>query len=71
MNSKESKEPEKQPQPRRPGIFVAILITVVLLALAVQSQLKTGHVDTELISALVVLAAFWLGITADNFLPLK
>jgi hypothetical protein len=59
-------QPERSPRP-----WLAILITVVLLALAVQAQLKTGHIDTELIGGLVVLAFFWAGQTIDRNFPLR
>lgn len=62
--------PDPQPD-RKPRPWLAVLITVVLLALAVQAQLKTGHIDTELIGGLVVLAFFWAGQTIDRNFPLR
>jgi hypothetical protein len=56
---------------RRPRPWLAVLITVVLLALAVQSQLKTGSIDPELLGALVVLALFWAGQAIDYRLPFR
>ncbi len=52
-----SSQPE-QPEERKPKPWLAILITVVLLALAVQSQLKSGSIDPGLLGALLVLAFF-------------
>lgn len=54
---------------RKPRPWLAILITVVLLALAVQDQLKSGSVDTGLLGFLVVLALFWAGQSIDRFFP--
>jgi hypothetical protein len=51
---------------RKSKPWLAILITVVLLALAVQSQLKSGAIDPGLLGALVVLALFWAGQTVDR-----
>lgn len=62
--------PEQQPE-RKPRPWLAILITVVLLALAVQSQLKTGSIDPGLLGALVILALFWAGQAVDNYLPFR
>jgi hypothetical protein len=56
---------EQQPE-RKPRPWLAILITVVLLALAVQSQLKTGAIDPGLLGALVLLALFWAGQSIDR-----
>lgn len=56
---------------RRPRPWLAILITVVLLAMAVQSQLETQHVDKELIAALVLLAFYWAGQGVDSFFPFR
>ena len=63
--------PEQKSEERKPKPWVAILITVVLLALAVQSQLKSGEIDPGLLGALVVLALFWAGQTVDRFFPLR
>ena len=62
--------PEQQPD-RKPRPWLAVLITVVLLALAVQDQLKSGSIDTGLLGAIVVLALFWAGQAVDNFLPFR
>ncbi|HEX5592012.1 MAG TPA: hypothetical protein VFX35_01550 [Solirubrobacterales bacterium] len=62
--------PESQPE-RKARPWLAILITVVLLALAVQAQLKSGHIDAPLIGGLVVLAFFWAGQTIDRSFPLR
>jgi hypothetical protein len=59
-------EPERKSRP-----WLAVLITVVLLALAVQDQLRSGSIDTGLLGALVVLALFWAGQAVDNFLPFR
>lgn len=64
-------EPDEKIEERKPKPWVAILITVVLLALAVQSQLKSGEIDPGLLGALVVLALFWAGQTVDRFFPLR
>lgn len=61
-------KPDPQPE-RKPRPWLAVLITVVLLALAVQSQLKTGSIDPGLLGALVILALFWAGQAVDNYLP--
>lgn len=66
MSPEENNSEERKPKP-----WLAILITVVLLALAVQSQLKSGAIDPGLLSALVVLALFWAGQTIDRFFPLR
>lgn len=58
--------PERKSRP-----WLAVLITVVLLALAVQDQLKSGSIDTGLLGAIVVLALFWAGQAVDNFLPFR
>jgi len=60
----DSKQPERERSP-----WLAKLITVVLLALAAQGYLKTGHIDTGLLGALVVLALFWAGQAIDRNLP--
>lgn len=44
---------------------------MVLLALAVQSQLKSGSIDPGLLGALVVLALFWAGQTIDRNFPFR
>jgi hypothetical protein len=62
------KPPEKGSSSRP---WLAMLITIVLLALAVQSQLKTGKIDHGLLGALVVLALFWAGQAIDSFLPFR
>lgn len=62
---------EEKSDARKPKPWLAILITVVLLALAVQSQLKSGEIDPGLLGALVVLALFWAGQTVDRFFPLR
>lgn len=51
--------------------MLAKLITMVLLALAVQSQLKSGSIDPGLLGALVILALFWAGQAIDNYLPFR
>lgn len=61
---------EQQPE-RRTAPWLGILITVVLLALAVQSQLKSGSIDPGLLGALVVLALFWAGQTIDRNFPFR
>jgi hypothetical protein len=61
---------EHQPE-RKNRPWLAVLITVVLLALAVQDQLKSGSIDTELLGAIVVLALFWAGQAVDNLLPFR
>lgn len=62
---------DEKTEERKPKPWLAILITVVLLALAVQSQLKSGEIDPGLLGALVVLALFWAGQTVDRFFPLR
>jgi len=62
------KQPERKASPRP---WLAILITAVLLALAVQDQLKSGSIDTGLLGALVILALFWAGQAVDNYLPFR
>lgn len=61
-----AQEPERKPRP-----WLAVLITVVLLALAVQSQLKSGSIEPGLLGALVVLALFWAGQTIDRNFPFR
>jgi hypothetical protein len=61
---------EEQPE-RKSSPWLAKLLTVVLVALAVQSQLKTGHIDATLIGAVVVLVFFWAGQAIDNYLPFR
>ena len=61
-------QPERKPPPRP---WLAVLITVVLVALAVQDQLSSGSIDTGLLGAIVILALFWAGQAVDNFLPLR
>lgn len=62
---------KEQPTERKAKPWLAILITVVLLALAVQSQLKTGHIDPGLLGGLIILALFWAGQTIDRIFPLR
>ncbi|HYJ22618.1 MAG TPA: hypothetical protein VEW07_11430 [Solirubrobacterales bacterium] len=54
---------ERKSQPR-----ISILITVVLLALTVQDQLSSGSIDTPLLIADLILAAFWTGQPIDALL---
>lgn len=63
-----TRTPNPKPSPRP---WLAIVITAVLLALAVQDQLQSGSIDTGLLGALVVLALFWAGQAVDNFLPFR
>jgi hypothetical protein len=64
--TKKADRPSPSPRP-----WLAILITVVLVALAVQDQLKSGSIDTGLLGTLVILALFWAGQAVDNFLPFR
>jgi hypothetical protein len=65
--------PAENPSDRKllPRPWLAILITVVLLALVVQSELTTHHVDAALVGGVVVLALFWAGQAIDTFLPFR
>lgn len=46
--------------------WLAILITLVLLSLAIVDQFRTGSIDSALIGALVALVAFWMGHGIDR-----
>lgn len=46
-----------------------MLITLVLLGLAVQSQLSTGHIESNLLTVLGVLGAGWAGWGVDRVFP--
>lgn len=48
---------------------MAKLITVVLLALAVQDQLSSGEIDEPLVYMLGGLALFWAGQGIDRVFP--
>lgn len=52
----------------RPRPWVAIGITVVICGLAIQDQITNRDVSDNLVWALLVLAAFWIGQGADRLL---
>lgn len=52
-----SSEPDRfKPRPR-----IALVLTGVIVVLAVEDQLVTGSIDSELVGALIFLVAFWTG----------
>lgn len=52
---------------RRPLPWLAVLITLVLLALAITDEVRSGSIDEALIGALVALVAFWMGHGIDRW----
>lgn len=52
---------------RRPLPWLAVLITLVLLALAIVDEIRSGSIDQALIGALVALVAFWMGHGIDRW----
>lgn len=60
------------PQPeRKSSPALAKTITVVLVALAVYSELKTDHVDSTLLGGVIVLVLFWAGQGIDRIFPFR
>jgi len=47
--------------------WLAVTITLVLLALAIVDEIRSGSIDEALIGALVALAAFWMGHGIDRW----
>lgn len=60
-------KPDEPNRKSSPGL--AMLITVVLLALAVQDQFSSGSIDRELLWLLGGLALFWAGQGIDRIFP--
>lgn len=55
----------RKPPSSRP--WLAILITLVLLILAIVDEIRSGSIDGGLIGALVALVAFWMGYGIDRY----
>ena len=49
-----------------PRPWVAITATGAVVGLAIEDQLKSGSVDTPLLSAVLVLIGFWAGQGIDR-----
>lgn len=56
----------KRRRKRKPLPWLAVLITLVLLALAIMDEIRSGSIDEALIGALVALVAFWMGHGIDR-----
>ena len=53
-------------KPSRSLPWLAVLITLVMLVLAIMDEIRSGSVDEALIGALVALVAFWMGHGIDR-----